>query len=155
MDIKLINIIIFFLFGFALNKNLRSLDEPVKFDELLGKIPNLYNKFVESFYDDSPYKGKITLYYIKDAESTGQKKVYLNKREKELLIVAREVVEAIRAIDGENVLGSHYNLLFSDISTNLKDQIKSNYYDLKWYSYFLEQLKFQKKVKLDMGFYFL
>ena len=72
MNIKLINIIILFLFGFSFNKNLRSLDEPVKFDDLLENIPKYYNKFVDEFYEDSPYKGNITLDYIKDADQLEQ-----------------------------------------------------------------------------------
>ena len=154
MDIKLINIIIFFLFGFALNKNLRSLDEPVKFDDLLEKIPKFYNELDECFYDDSPYKGNITLDYIKDAESTGQKKLYLNIRQKELLIVTREVLEAIRAIDGEDKTVSHYKQLFYQISNDL-EYFLNNYFELQWYSYFMGTTEISKVGKVGYGFLFL
>ena len=150
MNIKLINIIILFLLGFALNKNLRSLDEPVKFDDLLEKLPKFYIMFVKSFYDNSPYKGNITLDYIKDAESTGQKKVYLNIREKELLIVAREVLEAIRVTD-EN---AHYINLFNYISSDLKDHLNNDNNGLKWYSYFVGTTIISKEGKVGYGFLF-
>ena len=154
MNIKLINIIILFLFGFALNKNLRLLDEPVKFDDLLAKIPKFYTMFVEKFYDNSPYKGNITLDYIKDAESTGQKKSYLNIRKKELLIVTREVLEAIRVTDEGNNGIPHYKNLFNEISTVLEDHLNNDYNDLKWYSYFVGTTDISKVGKVGHGFLF-
>ena len=106
------------------------------------------------FYEDSPYKGNITLDYIKDAESTGTMKLYLNKREKELLIVAREVVEAIRAIDGEDAIGSHYRQLFHDISEDLQHHLK-NFNELKWCSLFIGTTKISRVGKVGYGNLFL
>ena len=79
--------------------------------------------------------------------------MYLNKREKELLIVAREVVEAIRAIDGEDVMGSHYNLLFDSIVRDLQYHL-NNYDELEWYSYFLGTTEISKVGKVGYGFLF-
>ena len=154
MNNTLIKIILLILFGFSFNKNLRNLDEPAKLENLLEKIPKFYAQFVGNFYDKSPYRESITLNYFKEAESTGRIKKYLNKKKKELLIVAREAVEAIQVSSGKIGGMDYYSSLFNDLSSQLTSILNSGN-EFRWYSLFFFTTEVLQKDKIGFGNLFI
>ena len=80
-------------------------------------------------------------------------KLYLNKREKELPIVIKEVVEAIRVINKEILGVSPYRQLVHDISEYFQKHLVK-FYELEWQYLFVGTTDISRVGKVGYGYLF-